>query len=119
MNTLRLEELHDLDETSQVASEIEAGWSGRVTRMRQAVQSVTWPEELQEGADALEATLIELEGALEEEDLEAVKELAAQAHEEWHELEHDAYAFAAGEEHEEGEGDHEEGEEASPEATGE
>ena len=74
METMRLEELHALDEDSQEASEIEEGWSGRAERMLQVVKGTTWPEDFQEGGDALEAELQALNDALAEEDLEGVKE---------------------------------------------
>jgi hypothetical protein len=101
ISAMRADELHALDEDSQEADEIEEGWSGRAERMLQVVKGTTWPQAFVEDGGALQAELQALSDAIEAEDLEGVKEHSAAAHEVWHELEHDAYAFIGGEEHSE------------------
>jgi hypothetical protein len=110
MTVFRVDELHQLDEDASEATEIDSGWEGRVTRMLRATKSVEWPADMQEMADALIQKLTELQTALTEENLDDVKTLAPEAHDAWHDLEHDTGPFIAGEEHEEGEDDHAEGE---------
>jgi hypothetical protein len=116
MNTIRVEALHEIDEEIQTAAEIQAGWSGSTERMLQAAQSVDWPADMQDRAHALEETLAALRDALDSGDLATAKGLASDAHEQWHELEHDAYHYAAGPQPDHGH-DHP-AEEASPSATG-
>lgn len=99
MTAIRAEALHDLDDTIQGAPEVEAGWRATFTRIRQAVTGTDWPESLTEGSAELEARLSEAEEALGDEDLSAAKTASGEAHAAWHNLEHDAYAFVAGEEH--------------------
>lgn len=99
MTVFRVEGLHEIDDAAQKASEIEAGWSGQVSRMHTAMKSVQWPEELKAAADSLTVALAELKAALDEDDLEAVKELSAEAHQQWHDFEHDTDAYLSGEEH--------------------
>jgi hypothetical protein len=118
MNALRVEGLHEIDDEAQTASEIEAGWSGAIGRLHQAVAGTTWPGDLAEGGEALEQALGDAHDALEAEDLAAFKTSVTASHDAWHDLEHDAYAFIAGEEHDEGEGDGHD-EEASPSTAGE
>lgn len=114
MTLYRAEGLHLIDDEAQEASEIAAGWSGSVTRMRQATAGVDWPDIFVEQAQTLESELMQVEEAIDAEDLAAVKEHITLAHETWHEFEEEAYAYIAGEEAEEGE-DHEES--ASPTAS--
>lgn len=121
MATYRVEVIHDIDDSAQKASEIEAGWSGSVERMRQVTVGTPWPEELEGQADELAMHLSEAEAALDDEDLEAFKEHIGEAHAAWHDLEPDAYAWVAGEEageHADEGDDHGDEGDASPEATG-
>jgi hypothetical protein len=109
--------LHDIDEAADAGEEIPAGASGGVNRALLAVASTQWPEDLQGGADAVQAALEELAAALEGTDNAAIVDAAAAAHDAQHEFEEGANAFlneAAGlpvEEHEEG------GDGATPTAT--
>ena len=98
MTLIRLEELHQIDEDAQPAAEIEAGWSGAVTLMRQAVAGVDWPADLADGGAELEMTLMASEEALDAEDLQSFKAAITDAHTAWHGFEHEAFAFIAGEE---------------------
>jgi hypothetical protein len=111
----RVEGLHDIDDTAQTADEIEAGWSGSLERLHAGMLGTSWPEELQEGADATIAALEASMADLEAEDLAGFKGHITEAHAAWHELEHPAYAFVGGEEHNEDDGH---GEEATGEAEG-
>jgi hypothetical protein len=117
MTTYRAEGLHNLDEEATTASEIGAGWSGSVERMHAVTVGTIWPESLQPMADELASELALAEEAIAADDLEGTKEHIALGHAAWHDLEHDAYVFIAGEEGE-GEGHDTEGE-ASPAASGE
>jgi hypothetical protein len=109
LNTLDAAGFHAIDDELQAATEIPAGTAGSITTARQIAGSIAWPEELSEKSDLLLAKMDEFLAALEAEDLQASKGLATETHDAWHDLEHDAYPFVAGEEHEEGNG-HEEGE---------
>lgn len=106
MTVFRVEGLHDIDDAAQKASEIEAGWSGQVGRMHTAMRSVQWPQELKAAADSLTVALAELKAALDEDDLEAVKELSAEAHQQWHDFEHDTDAYLSGDGHSDEGDDH-------------
>jgi hypothetical protein len=117
MNTFRVEGLHEIDDAMQSASAIEAGWSGSTERMLQAAQSVDWPADLQDRAHALEDTLDALMDALDAGDLATAKGLATDAHTQWHDLEHDAYHFAAGPQPDHGHDHPHEDESATPAAT--
>jgi hypothetical protein len=99
MNTYRAEALHGLDDEINAASEVEAGWSGPIGRMHQVTVGTTWPEDLQAMADELASALEQADSALQGEDLSALKGAITDAHDAWHELEHDAYAFVGGHEH--------------------
>lgn len=101
MTTIRAEGLHQIDEDSQQASEIEAGWSGSITRLRQAVAGTLWPDDMSTDGDDFETKLIAAEDAIADDDLPASKTAISEAHAAWHGLEHAAYSFAAGEEHSE------------------
>jgi hypothetical protein len=121
MTTFRVEGLHDIDETAQEASEIEAGWSGAIGRLRQAVAGVDWPADLADGGAGLEAALVACEESLDAEDLASFKTDISDAHGVWHDFEHAAYAFVAGEEHSEddGHGDEAETTDGAEESEGE
>lgn len=113
----RVEQLHDLEESISAASEIDDGWEGRATRMRRATASVDWPEDMKEQAETALTALTNLEEALADGNLDDAKTYATESHDPWHELEHDALPYVAGEEHEEESDGQSEGEE-SPEASG-
>jgi hypothetical protein len=98
MASMRNEGLHEIDDEAQAASEIGDDWAGRVERMYLTTAGTTWPEAFQEQGEALESDLEALNDALEAEDLGSVKEASANAHQTWHDLEHDAYAFIGGQE---------------------
>ena len=98
MTTIRTEGLHDIDDAAQQASEIEAGWSGAITRMRQAVGGTDWPDELSEDATHWHGLLVAAEGAIDSGDLAGSKVAISAAHAAWHGFEPHAYQFIAGEE---------------------
>ncbi len=116
LNTFHAGDLHGLDDEMQAASEIGAGWSERAERMLQAAQSVEWPEDLQERAHGTEDALNQVIDALAEEDLATAKGLITEAHELWHEVEHDAYHMVAGPQTDHGH-DHPGGDAGEPSAT--
>lgn len=111
MTVFRVDAMHQLDEDVSEATEIDPEWEGRVTRMKRATASVDWPADMREKADALLDHLTELETALKDGDLDGVKTHAPEAHDAWHDLDHDAYPYIAGESHgAEDDGGHAEGE---------
>jgi hypothetical protein len=105
MTSIRVEGLHEIDEAAVEAAEIEAGWSGSITRIRQAVAGTSWPAELHDMAEELELELTAVEDAIDADDLAATKTAISMAHAAWHDLEHPAYSYAAGEEMSEDHGD--------------
>ena len=107
LNTLDAVAFHAIDDEMQTATEIPAGVSGNLTTARQIAGSITWPEELSEKSDTLLASMDEFLATIEADDLQVSKGLATETHDAWHDLEHDAYSYVAGEEHDEGDG-HEE-----------
>jgi hypothetical protein len=118
MNSFRIEQLHEIDEAAQEASEFEAGWEGSLERLHGAVIGVDWPDDLAEDAAGLAAALAEAEDAIVAEDLAAFKTAITNVHGLWHDFDHAAYAFISGEEHAEGEeDDHGEEGEATDEAS--
>jgi hypothetical protein len=98
MTVFRVEGLHDLEDAIGEANEIDPNWQGKVTRMRRAVASVTWPDELKDKAAATQEHLEALETALIDEDLDGAKAAAPEAHDAYHELDSDAMPHIAGEE---------------------
>lgn len=98
LTAFRVEALHDFDDEAQEASEIDPAWAGKVTRVRRAVVSVSWPDELADRAAAFETALMDLEAALDGGDLSEVKGAVSAMHGAWHELDGDAYAHIASEE---------------------
>jgi hypothetical protein len=106
MTVFRVDALHEMDDDVSEATEIDAGWEGRVSRMLVATKSVEWPDDMSEKADLLIEKLTDLEAALTEESLDDAKTLTPEAHDAWHDLEHDTGPFIAGEEHEDGEDSH-------------
>jgi hypothetical protein len=109
LNTLDATEFHAIDEELQEADEIPEFTASTIERALQVSSSTQWPEDLSEKADTLNTTMEEFIAAMEAEDLQESKGLATDTHDAWHELEHDAYPWVAGEELEEEE--EEEGEE--------
>jgi hypothetical protein len=107
VNILDTAGIHDIDEGANDRNEIVEGAAGPVTRAYIAVAGTEWPADLQPGADEVEAALLELLEALEAEDLTAVAEAGAAAHEAQHGFSEDVQNYlreAAGlpvEEHEE------------------
>jgi hypothetical protein len=109
--------LHDIDEAVNAGEDPPAGASGGVDGAILAVSVTVWPDDLQAMADDLVTTLEELATTLDGEDLQAIGEAAAAAHDAQHDFEHETNAVlmeAAGLPVEE---EHEEGEEATPTAT--
>jgi hypothetical protein len=99
MNTVRSVPLHDMDVALQTASEIPEDVSeSQIRRARQAVQAVTWPEELREDAEAVLQAFQEFEDAVARGDLAASKAAATKAHDTWHDFEGPATEFMTGEE---------------------
>jgi hypothetical protein len=86
VNILDTAGLHDIDEGANENNEIVPGAAGPVTRAYLAIETTEWPEELQPQADQVAADLLALLEALESEDLTAVAEAAATAHESAHEF---------------------------------
>jgi hypothetical protein len=88
---------HALDDQMTVATEIPGGVSGRVKKARQAAESITWPHDLEGHGNKIVAKLKDFEGALSANNLAACKQLAAEVHDIWHDMEGPAYAFLVGE----------------------
>ncbi|MFN8453333.1 MAG: hypothetical protein U0401_01460 [Anaerolineae bacterium] len=81
-------DLHALDERLNQAGTIEAGDAGLVNRLNRLVAATAWPEDLQPQVDSLNETFSQYAEALANDDLEAAKPLATQAHELQHDLSH-------------------------------
>jgi hypothetical protein len=107
---------HGMDERLNGEGVIEAGDAGVVNRVNGVLAVTAWPVELQAQAESLRATLSQYAEALANDDVEAAKTLATQAHEQQHELSHavehwlgemsgsaEHGADEAGHEHDEGE----------------
>lgn len=93
----RVDDMHGLNGEISAATELDPNWQGRVTRMRRATVSVAWPDSLKDMATTLVDKLTVLETAIKDEDLDAAKASVPEAHDAWHELDYDAYAYIAGE----------------------
>jgi 4-alpha-glucanotransferase len=95
---------HEMDESINQESTIQPEYAGTVSRARRMVALTAWPEDLHESAAALGETLEAYAAALADDDVDAAKPLATQAHEQQHELSHAAgdwlaeHGFAAHEE---------------------
>ncbi len=98
MTTIRTEGLHEIDDLAQRASEIVAGWDGAITRMGQAVGGTDWPTELSAEAEDWHTKLVAAEEAIGSGDLAASKTAISEAHAAWHNIEHAAYQYIAGDE---------------------
>jgi murein L,D-transpeptidase YcbB/YkuD len=94
---LHAEDMHGLNTAILTASEIDATWSGRATRMRCAVASVDWPSQMKDTAAALVTNLNHLESALQEGDLAGAKQWTESTHEQFHLLDQLVYPYIAGE----------------------
>jgi hypothetical protein len=79
---------HGIDERLNGEGVIEAGDAGVVNRISQVLAATHWPEALQAQVDPLQETLAMYAEALSNDDVEAAKPLATQAHEQQHELSH-------------------------------
>lgn len=97
MTALDAVEFHAIDDELQAATEIPAGTAGSITRARQITQGTAWPSELADHSTTLLSALEEFEAALEADDLQASKGLATETHGAFHELQHVAYPYIAGE----------------------
>jgi murein L,D-transpeptidase YcbB/YkuD len=93
---LHAEDMHGLNTAILTASEIDATWSGRATRMRSAVASVDWPSPMKDAAAALVTNLTQLESALQAGDLAGAKQWTEPAHEQYHMLDQLVYPYIAG-----------------------
>jgi murein L,D-transpeptidase YcbB/YkuD len=94
---MHAEDMHGLNTAILTASEIDATWSGRATRMRCAVASVDWPSQMKDTAAALVTNLTHLESALQEGDLAGAKQWTESTHEQFHLLDQLVYPYIAGE----------------------
>lgn len=81
---------HALDERINGEGVIEAGDAGVVHRVNTVLAVTAWPEELQDHVDPLRDALSSYAEALANDDAEAAKPLATQAHELQHDLSHAA-----------------------------
>jgi hypothetical protein len=86
---------HELD-VKLNAGEFVPGALGSVRRGRIAVQSTMWPHDLQADASALANKMVQLEGALRDEDVPTAAPLAKEMHEMYHGLSDKAYAWLSG-----------------------
>ncbi len=94
---MHAEDMHGLNTAILTASEIDATWFGRATRMRCAVVSVDWPSQMKDTAAALVTNLTHLESALQEGDLAGAKRWTESTHEQFHMLDQIVYPYIAGE----------------------
>jgi len=97
ITSVRADDLHGLDEALAEADAIDESWISRATRVRRAVASVTWPDDMKDRAAELVTTLTALEDALTHGNLDDARAAAPDAHDQYHELEHDASPYIAGE----------------------
>jgi hypothetical protein len=79
---------HAMDERINQQGVIEAGDAGVVNRVNGLLAATAWPEELHAQVDPLRETLSQYAEALANDDVEAAKPLATQAHELQHDLSH-------------------------------
>lgn len=80
--------LHDIDERLNGEGLIDPGDAGMVNRVNQLLVATRWPEGLQGQVGSLQTTLVTYAEALADDNLEAAKLLATQAHEQQHDLSH-------------------------------
>lgn len=79
---------HGMDERLNGEGVIEAGDAGVVNRVDGILAVTAWPAELQAQVDPLRETLSQYAEALSNDDVEAAKIVAAQTHEQQHDLSH-------------------------------
>jgi hypothetical protein len=79
---------HEIDERLNQGGEIDAGDAGLVNRVSQVLAATRWPEAVQAQVDPFQKTLGSYAEALANDNLEAAKPLATQAHEQEHDLSH-------------------------------
>lgn len=84
---------HGMDEALNADEGIQASYAGTVTRVSRLLSVTPWPVELAEEAMTFQATLVEFEEALENDDAEAAKPLATRVHEEQHDFSHNIGAW--------------------------
>lgn len=100
LTVFQVDRMHGLDDEISMATAIDDTWEGRVTRMHRALASVDeWPPDIQAKADLAMEKLMVLENALADGKLDDAKTYAPEAHDAWHDLEHEANPYIAGEEH--------------------
>lgn len=87
---------HAIDERINREGVIDAGDAGVVNRVNRLLAATDWPEELQAQVDTLSETLTQYAEALANDDVEAAKPLATQAHELQHDLSHAAEQWLGG-----------------------
>jgi hypothetical protein len=80
---------HGIDERLNGEGVIDPGDAGVVNRVNRILAVTAWPAELQAQVDPLKETLSQYAEVLSNDDVEAAKPLATQAHEQQHELSHD------------------------------
>jgi hypothetical protein len=81
---------HAMDERINQEGVIDAGDAGVINRVNGLLAATHWPEELHAQVDPLRETLTQYAEALANDDVEAAKPLATQAHELQHDLSHAA-----------------------------
>lgn len=81
--------LHDLDVRLNEEGVINPSDAGLVNRVNRLLSVTAWPEALQPQAEELQALMQQYAQALSDDDVEAAKPLATQAHELQHDLSHD------------------------------
>ncbi len=87
---------HGMDERLNDEGQIEASDAGTVNRVNRVLAVVDWPEELNPQVEELQAVLTQYAEALSNDDIEATKPLATQAHEAQHDLSHTIEGWLSG-----------------------
>ncbi|MBE7467520.1 MAG: hypothetical protein HS114_00050 [Anaerolineales bacterium] len=87
---------HAMDERINQEGTIDAGDAGVVNRVIGVLEATAWPADLQTQVDELKDTLSQYAEALANDDVEAAKPLATQAHELQHDLSHAAGSWLTG-----------------------
>jgi uncharacterized membrane-anchored protein YhcB (DUF1043 family) len=87
---------HAIDERLNQEGVIDPGDAGVVNRVNRVLGATSWPEDLQAQVDSLRATLDTYVEALANDDVEAAKPLATQAHELQHDLSHAVESWLGG-----------------------
>lgn len=84
---------HGMDEAINGDEGIQSSYAGTVTRVARVLSVTPWPADLAEEAMTFQATLVEFEEALANDDVEAAKPLATRVHEEQHDFSHNIGAW--------------------------